>query len=94
MTFQPVKCTWTVHDMIQDRKGKWIYRDAPKKKKKEVKEAEVEDEDDEPDDMEMMVTQLTGDAKTIQLLKSGKAVKNLGLFTTKGKRISGNYITN
>ena len=30
-TFQPPKCTWTVHDMVQETKGKWVYRDAEKK---------------------------------------------------------------
>ena len=37
-------------------------------------------EDDEADDLEMTVPQLTRDVKAIQLLKSSKAVKNLGLF--------------
>ena len=67
--------------MVQDRKGEWVYRDAPKTKKKGDKKADEEEEDNEADDLEMTVPQLTRKAKTIQLLKSSKAVKNLGLFS-------------
>ena len=27
---QPPKCTWTAHDIVQDKQGEWVYRDAPK----------------------------------------------------------------
>ena len=37
--------------------------------------------DEELDHLEMTVPQLTGDTKTIKLLRSSKAVKNPGLFT-------------
>ena len=50
-TLQPPTCRWTVHDMIEDKKGEWVYRDAPKKKTKREKEAEEEEEDDEIDDL-------------------------------------------
>ena len=66
--------------MVQDERGEWVYRDAPKKKTKGDKKAEEEEEDDGLDDLEMTVPQLSGDAKTIQLLKFSEAVKNLGLF--------------
>ena len=67
--------------MVQDKKGDLIYRDAPKTKKKGDKEADEEEDDDEADDLEMTAPQLTGDTKAIQLIKSSKAVKNLGLFS-------------
>ena len=66
--------------MQQDEKGEWGYRDAERKKGKE-KDAEEEDEcNNELNGPEMMVPQLTGNAKVIQLLKLRKAVENLGLF--------------
>ena len=41
-----------------------------------------EELDEELDNIEMMtVPQLLGDTKTIKLLKSSEAVKNLGLFS-------------
>ena len=63
--------------MQQDEKGKWVYRDAEKKKGK-TKDAEEEEEyDDELDGLEMTLPQLMGNAKAIQLLKSSEAVENL-----------------
>ena len=41
-TLQPPKCTWTAHDMVQDKKREWVYRDAPKIKTKGDKEADEE----------------------------------------------------
>ena len=34
---QPPKCTWTAYDMVQEKKGEWVYRDAPNTKKKETR---------------------------------------------------------
>ena len=50
---QPPKCTQTAHDMVQDKKGKWVYRDTPKTKEKGDKEADEEEEDNRVDDLEM-----------------------------------------
>ena len=76
--------------MMCSDKGVWGYRDVEKKvEKKKAKPAkEDKDEldcldmegDDELDNLEMTVPQLTGDAKAIKLLKSSKAMENLGLF--------------
>ena len=37
-TIQPPKCTWIIHDMVQDKKGEWVYRDAERKKRKGKRE--------------------------------------------------------
>ena len=74
---QPSKCAWTIHDTIQDKKGKWGYKDAEKKKGNEKDTEEEEERDDKLDGLEMTVLQLTSDAQAIQLLKSSEAVKTL-----------------
>ena len=53
----------------------------PKHKEKGDKEVDNEEDDDVADDLEMTVPKSTGDAKAIQLLRSSKGVKNLGLFS-------------
>ena len=79
-TLQPPKCTWTVHNMVQDTKGKWVYRDTEKKNRKGKEEEEEDECDKELNTLGMTVPQITGDAEAIKLLKSSKAVKNPGLF--------------
>ena len=61
----------------EGRVGVQGYR---KKKRRGEEEAEDDKGDEELDQLEMMVPQLTGDAKVIKLLKFSEAVKNLGLF--------------
>ena len=80
-TPQPHKCTWTVENMVQDTKEEWVYRDTETKNRKGKEEEEEDEYKKELDSLEMTVLQLMGDAKAIKLLKSSKAVKNLGLFT-------------
>ena len=77
------KCSRTVHNMIQGEIRDWKCRDTDKNSKKGGSELDGQEElDEELDNIEMMtVPQLLGDAKTIELLKSSKAVKNLGLFS-------------
>ena len=79
--FQPPKCTWTAHNIVQDKKGECVYMDTPKMKTKGDKEADEEEENDELDELEMIAPQLSGNTKSIQLLKSSEAVKKLGLFS-------------
>ena len=69
-----------MHDTKQDKKGKWRYRDAEKRKGKEKDTEEEEERNNKLDGLEMTVPHLTGNAKAIQLLKSSKALKNLGPF--------------
>ena len=38
---QPPKFIWTVHNMVQDTKGEWVYRDVEKKTGKERKKQRV-----------------------------------------------------
>ena len=52
-----------------------MYRDMEKEKGKEKDTEEEEEGDKGLDSLEITVTQLTGDAKTIQLLKSSEVVK-------------------
>ena len=76
--------------MLCSDKGVWGYRDAKKKAEKKKAKTAKDDKDeinsldmegdDKLDNIEMMVPQLTGNAKVIKLLKSSEAVKNLGLF--------------
>ena len=40
--------------MVQDERGEWVYRDAPKNETKGDKETEEKEEVNELDDMEMM----------------------------------------
>ena len=60
---QPPKCVRKIHDMIQDKKGKWGYRDAEKKKGNEKDTEEEEERDDKLDGLEMTVHQLSCNAK-------------------------------
>ena len=62
------------------QKGRMDLQRHPQNKEKSDKEADVEENDDELDDLEMMASQLSGDAKVIQLLRYSKAVKNVGLY--------------
>ena len=55
-----------VYDMVPWENRKWEYRDADKNGRKE--------------NIEMMVPQLSGDAETVQRLKSKEVVENMGLF--------------
>ena len=64
---QPPKCAWTIHDMQQDEKGKWGYRDAEKKKGKGKDRYREEDAcNHKMNGPEITVPQLKGDAKAVR----------------------------
>ena len=79
----PAKCSFTIHDMVVDAKGKWKYADEESKTNKLSSEEDDEglDKLDPFEEVSMGVPRVNGDITAIKHLKSNEAVKNLGLFT-------------
>ena len=72
---KPEKCNYTIHDVVPNAKGEWVYNDV----------GVVDHGDDELDDMppfeddeRITVPQANGDAAAIKKLRSDECVKYLG----------------
>ena len=77
---EPRKCSFTIHDMVVDAKGKWKYTDAEEKTNKASSDKEDEGLDSlNPfEEVTMGVPRVNGDITAIKHLKSNEAVKTWG----------------
>ena len=69
---RPEKCSATIHHMVPDGKGDWVYADQLKRTD--------DDELDDLDDIDFHVRGEDGDVESIKRLTTNQAVENLGML--------------